>query len=212
MRLSMPFLSQKENRFFFLLHQSAMNIQQVAKKFHDLMENFENIEAKVKEIKDLEEFGDQVIHDITHSLHTTFLTPIDREDILDLAGRLDDVVDAIDEAAQYTLEYGIKTPTDYASQLAVIIVKCADELERATSLLGGGTSKWKEILPMAVEINRLENEADQIASQAMGNLFNNGYDVIDVLKWRDIYNDMEEATDRAEDAANVLEGIVLKHS
>ena len=176
------------------------------------MENFENIEAKVKEIKDLEEFGDQVIHDITHSLHTTFLTPIDREDILDLAGRLDDVVDAIDEAAQYTLEYGIKTPTDYASQLAVIIVKCADELERATSLLGGGTSKWKEILPMAVEINRLENEADQIASQAMGNLFNNGYDVIDVLKWRDIYNDMEEATDRAEDAANVLEGIVLKHS
>ena len=212
MRLSMPFLSQKESRFFFLLHQSAMNIQQVAKKFHDLMENFENIEAKVKEIKDLEEFGDQVIHDITHSLHTTFLTPIDREDILDLAGRLDDVVDAIDEAAQYTLEYGIKTPTDYASQLAVIIVKCADELERATSLLGGGTSKWKEILPMAVEINRLENEADQIASQAMGNLFNNGYDVIDVLKWRDIYNDMEEATDRAEDAANVLEGIVLKHS
>ncbi|MCL0099302.1 DUF47 family protein [Dehalococcoidia bacterium] len=212
MRLSMPFLSQKENRFFFLLHQSAMNIQQVAKKFHDLMEHFENIEAKVKEIKDLEEFGDQVIHDITHSLHTTFLTPIDREDILDLAGRLDDVVDAIDEAAQYTLEYGIKTPTDYASQLAVIIVKCADELERATSLLGGGTSKWKEILPMAVEINRLENEADQIASQAMGNLFNNGYDVIDVLKWRDIYNDMEEATDRAEDAANVLEGIVLKHS
>lgn len=212
MRLSMPFITQKENRFFFLLHQSAMNIQQVAKKFQDLMENFENVEAKVKEIKDLEEFGDQVIHDITHSLHTTFLTPIDREDILDLAGRLDDVVDAIDEAAQYTLEYGIKSPTDHARQLAAIIVKCADELEPATSLLGGGTSKWKGILPMAVEINRLENEADQIASRAMGNLFNDGYEVIDVLKWRDIYNDMEEATDRAEDAANVLEGIVLKHS
>ena len=212
MRLSLPFLSQKENRFFFLLHQSSMNIHQVAKKFYDLMENFENIEAKVQEIKDLEEFGDQVIHDITHSLHTTFLTPIDREDILDLAGRLDDVVDAIDEAAQYTLEYAIESPTDYARKLAVIIVKCADELEQATSMLGGGTSQWKGILPIAVEINRLENEADQIASQAMGNLFNDGYDVMDVLKWRDIYNDMEEATDRAEDAANVLEGIVLKHS
>jgi len=212
LRLSLPFLSQKENRFFFLLHQSSMNIHQVAKKFYDLMENFENIEAKVQEIKDLEEFGDQVIHDITHSLHTTFLTPIDREDILDLAGRLDDVVDAIDEAAQYTLEYAIESPTDYARKLAVIIVKCADELEQATSMLGGGTSKWKGILPIAVEINRLENEADQIASQAMGNLFNDGYDVMDVLKWRDIYNDMEEATDRAEDAANVLEGIVLKHS
>ena len=212
MRLSLPFLSQKENRFFFLLHQSSMNIHQVAKKFYDLMENFENIEAKVQEIKDLEEFGDQVIHDITHSLHTTFLTPIDREDILDLAGRLDDVVDAIDEAAQYTLEYAIESPTDYARKLAVIIVKCADELEQATSMLGGGTSQWKGILPIAVEINRLENEADQIASQAMGNLFNDGYDVMDVLKWHDIYNDMEEATDRAEDAANVLEGIVLKHS
>ena len=211
MRLSLPFMP-KENRFFFLLHQSAMNIQQVARKLQDLMDNFENVEAKVREIKDLEEFGDQIIHDITHSLHRTFVTPIDREDIMDLAGRLDDVIDAIDEAAQYTLEYSIKGSTEYACHLATIIVSCADELERATALLGTGSSRLKEILPMSVEINRLENEADQVASRAMGNLFSDGYDVVDILKWRDIYNDMEEATDRAEDAANVLEGIVLKHS
>ena len=211
MRFSLSFLPREE-RFFFLLHQSAMNIQDVARRLQDLMANFENVPNKVQEIKELEEFGDQIIHDITHSLHRTFVTPIDREDILALAGRLDDVIDAIDEAAQYTLEYRIEQPTEYARHLSTIIVSCADELERATALLSTRSSKFKDILPMAVEINRLENEADRVASRAMGELFDNGYDVLDILKWRDIYNDMEEATDRAEDAANVLEGIVLKHS
>lgn len=210
MRFSLSFLP-KENRFFFLLHQSAVNIQAVAVKLNDLMENFENVPAKVQEIKDLEEFGDQIIHDITQSLHRTFVTPIDREDILALAARLDDVVDAIDEAAQYTLEYKIEKTTDYAVQLTAIIVKCADELEKATSLLSSKNSKLKDILPICVEINRLENEADRVASHAMGDLFTNP-NVIEILKWRDIYNDLEEATDRAEDAANVLEGIVLKNA
>lgn len=211
MRLSLPFLP-KQDHFFFLLHQSTMNIQRAARKLEDLMKNFENVEAKVQEIKDLEEFGDQIIHDITHSLHQTFITPIDREDILDLAGRLDDVIDSIDEAAQYTLEYAIEKPTIYAKQLSTVIVSCSDSLEQAAAVLGARSSKLKDILPMTVEINRLENDADQIASKAMGDLFTNGSDVIDILKWRDIYNDLEEATDRAEDAANVLEGIVLKHA
>ena len=211
MRFSLSFLP-KENRFFFLLHQSAVNIQAVASKLNDLMENFENVPAKVQEIKDLEEFGDQIIHDITNSLHRTFVTPIDREDILALSGRLDDVVDAIDEAAQYTLEYKIEKPTEHARRLAEVIVECANELERAVALLSSKNSKLEEILPMTVEINRLENVADQVASHARGELFSNGLDVIQILKWRDIYDDLEEATDRAEDAANVLEGIVLKHS
>ena len=211
MRLSLSFLP-KENRFFFLLHQSAMNIQEEARRLQDLMENFENVPAKIQEIKDLEEFGDQIIHDITHSLHRTFVTPIDREDILTLAARLDDVVDAIDEAAHYTLEYKIEEPTDYAKQLSAIIVKCADELESAVSLLSTKGSKLRDILPMSVEINRLENEADQVASRARGELFSGSYDVAHILKWRDIYDDLEQATDRAEDAADVLEGIVIKHS
>lgn len=211
MRFSLSFVP-REDRFFFLLHQSALNIQKVAERFQDLMENFENVTAKVGEIKELEEFGDQIIHDITQSLHKTFVTPLDREDILGLAASLDDVIDAIDEAAQYTLEYKIDQPTEYARQLATIIRSSADELERAVTLLSARGSKLGEILPMAVEINRLENEADRVLSRAMGELFSDSNDVIDILKWRDIYNDMEEATDRAEDAANVLEGIVLKHS
>lgn len=211
MGFSLSFMP-KENRFFFLLHQSTVNIKDVARRLQDLMDNFENIPAKVQEIKDLEEHGDRIIHDITHSLHRTFVTPIDREDIIALAGRLDDVVDAIDEAAQYTLEYQIQEPTEHARALAAIIVQCADQLEGALSLLSTRGSKLKEILPFAIELNRLENEADKVASKAMGELFSNEFDVMQILKWRDIYGDLEEATDRAEDAANVLEGIVLKHS
>lgn len=202
----------RENTFFFLLHQSAMNIQQVARRLLDLMENYENVEAKVQEIKDLEDFGDRIIHDITRSLHRTFVTPIDREDILALAGSLDDVVDAMDEAAQYTMEYHIEAPTESARLLASIIVQCADELEQAVAMLSTRGSMLKDILPRVVEINRLENEADGVYSRAKGELFSNGFDVMMILKWRDIYDDLEQATDRAEDAADILEGIVLKHS
>ena len=218
MRFSLSFIPRSlsflpsETRFFFLLHQSALNIQDVARRLQDLMENFENVEGKVIEIKELEEFGDQIIHDIINSLHRTFVTPIDREDILALASSLDDVIDAIDEAAQYILEYRIEEITEFARHLASIIVQCADELERAISLLSLKGSKLEDILPMTVELNRLENQADKVASRARGELFNNGFELTQILKWRDIYDDLEQATDRAEDAANVLEGIVLKHS
>ncbi len=208
----LPAVLPRENSFFFLLHQSAMNISQVARRMEDLLNDFDNVAAKVQEIKDLEDFGDRIIHDITRSLHRTFVTPIDREDILSLAGSLDDVVDAIDEAAQYILEYQIEEPTECSRLLAVAIVACADELEKAVSLLSTRGSKLKDIIPMVVEINRLENEADQIASRGRSELFNDDFDLKQILKWRDIYDDLEQATDRAEDAADVLEGIVLKHS
>ena len=209
----MGFLSlvPKEEKFFFLLHQSAMNLQKASRKLQDLLTNYENVPAKVAEIRELEEFGDQVIHDIFHALHRTFVTPIDREDISALAERLDDIIDAIEEVANYLLEYKIEKPTEFARHLATIIVQTTDELEKATSLLHYRGSKLKEILPYTVEVNRLENEADQITSRAMGDLFTNSQDAIHILKWRDIYNDLEGATDRAEDAANVLEAIVLKN-
>ncbi len=178
----------------------------------DLMDNYENVPAKVQEIKDLEDFGDQIIHDITRALHRTFITPIDREDILALAGSLDDVVDAIDEAAQYILEYNIEEPTHHARLLATIIVQCAEQLESAVALLSARGSKLKDILPMVLEINRLEHEADEIAARARKELFDDNFEVKQILKWRDIYDDLEQATDHAEDAGDILEGIVLKHS
>ncbi len=211
MKFSLSFLP-KEDKFFFLLHQSATNIQDVARRLKDLTDDFDNVEAKVAEIKDREEFGDRIIHDVTKALHRTFVTPIDREDILELAGRLDDVVDAIDEGAQYILEYKLEEPTKAAQELAAIIVDCANELERAIALLASKNATLRDILPITVEINRLENVADKVTSRARGELFSNGFDMAQILKWRDVYDDLEEATDRAEDAANVLEGIVLKHS
>ena len=176
------------------------------------MDDFDDVPAKVQEIKDLEEVGDRFIYDITRSLHRTFVTPIDREDILALASSFDDVVDAIDEAAQYLLEYQIEEPTESARHLTRVIVECADELERAVAVLSTRGSKLRDILPMTVEINRLEHEADRIASKARSELFNDNIETKLILKWRDIYDNLEQATDRAEDAADILEGIVLKHS
>ena len=208
MRLS--FLPREE-KFFFLLHQGAMNIQKTAGKLQDLMEHYDNVAEKVSEIKTLEEFGDNVIHQIMNALHRTFITPIDREDIAMLAERLDDIVDSIEEAARTMLEYRIEGSTSYAREMAAIIVRCGDQMEKATSMLHYKGTKLKEILPCTVELNLLENEGDQVTSRAMGDLFSNGADPIYIMKWRDIYFNLEEATDRAEDAANVLEAIVLKH-
>ncbi len=219
MRLTLPSFSipklsllPRENKFFFLLHQSAMNIQKAAGRLQNLMDDFDQVSAKVQEIKDLEEVGDRIIYDITRSLYRTFVTPIDREDILALAGSFDDVVDAIDEAAQYLLEYHIEETTECARDLTRVIVECADALERAVALLSTRGSKLRDILPMTVEINRLEHEADRIASKARSELFDDSFDTKQILMWRDIYSNLEQATDRAEDAADILEGIVLKHS
>ena len=202
----------REEKFFFLLHQGAMNIQKVADKLQDLIEHYEDVPAKVEEIKTLEEFGDQVIHDLMQSLHRTFVTPIDHEDIALLAERIDDMVDAMEEAARDMLEYKIEAPTPYAREMAAIIVRCANAMEKATSLLHYRGGRLKEVLRYTEEMNELENEADQVTSRAMGDLFSNGADAIYILKWRDIYSQLEEATDRAEDAADVLQAIVLKHS
>ena len=215
MRLSfLPRISllPREEKFFFLLQQSALNAQKIANKLQDLMEHYENVPEKVAEIKVLEEFGDSVIHNLKNALHRTFVTPIDREDVAMLAERMDDVVDAIEEAARSMMEYQIKSPTPYAQQIAETVVKCADELVKATSMLHYRGARLKEILPHTQELNRLENLADQITSKAMGALFTNGTDTIEILKWHDIYNELEAATDRAEDAADVLEAIVLKHA
>lgn len=210
----MKFLSSffaREDRFFGLLRSSANNLTEVSALLVDLMDDYQNVQEKVAEIKRLEEVGDHIIHEIMRNLHLTFVTPLDREDIALLGDRLDDVVDSIEETARLMVEYQIPEPTEEAKALARIIVKAAETLQEAIGKLHFRGSKLKSILPDAVEINRLENEADQIASQAVAKLFNDGLDPIDVMKWRDIYQQLEIATDQCEDAANVLEGVVLKN-
>jgi predicted phosphate transport protein (TIGR00153 family) len=202
----------KEEKFFFFLQQSASNLKSTAVKLLDLMESYENVGEKVDEIKHLEEAGDQIIHTIMNSLHRTFVTPLDREDIAMLGERLDDVVDSIEEVARYLVEYQIERPTEKAKELARIILQCAVVLEEAMGLLHYRGAKLRDILPLSVELNRLENEADRVASQAIGELFKSDISPIEVFKWKEVYDQLEGATDFCEDIANLLEGIVLKNA
>jgi hypothetical protein len=205
-------LIPREQRFFRLLHSSATNATEVSIKLVDLMYHYEDVPAKVAEIMRLEEVGDGLIHEIMTQLHRTFVTPLDRDVIANLGERLDDVVDSIEDAARHIVEYRITAPTPTAQELARIILDSARQMEAAISLLHFRGSKLREILPHAIEVNRLENEADHITSRAMADLFNNGTSAIEVLKWREIYGFLEGATDRCEDVANVLEGIVLENA
>jgi len=208
-----PSLMPKEERFFGFLKSSANNLYDTAKAMADLMEDYRNVPEQVAAIKQLEEVGDLIIHDIMNNLHRTFVTPLDREDLAALGERLDDVVDAIEEAARRFVEYQIEQPTPVCIELSKIIVKAAETLQQALSKIHFKGAKLKGILADVVELNRLENEADHVTSAAIGQLFaNNDISAIDVMKWRDIYDQLEQATDFCEDAANVLEGIVLKNA
>ena len=191
----------REDKFFFLLEQSASNLKKTSVALNELMENYENVPAKVDEIKNLEEIGDNIIHTIMASLHKTFITPLDREDIAALGERMDDIVDSIEEAARIMVEYKIEEPTEKSKELSRII-----------GLLHSRGSKLQDILPLTAEINTFENQADQVSSAAMAELFNEDVPAIYVLKWKEVYTLLEGATDFCEDAANMLEGIVLKHA
>ena len=202
----------REDKFFFFLQQSAANLESTAAKLLDLMEKYENVPEKVEEIKRLEEVGDTIIHAILTSLHKTFVTPLDREDIAILGERLDDIVDSIEEVARIMVEYRIEQPTESARELARIILRCSQILEQAMGILHYRGSKLQELLPLTTDINTLENEADQVCSRAIAELFNNDSSPIHVLKWKEVYTLLEKATDFCEDAANTLEGVVLKNA
>jgi len=145
------------------------------------------------------------------NLHRTFVTPFDREDIAELGVRLDDVVDMAEEAARTMVEYHVTAPTPRAIELTHLIDQAGALLEDAGEKLRA-RGRLRELLPLTVELNRIENEADQVTSKAVGELFAIEKDPIEIIKWREIYGLLEGATDRCEDAANVIEAIVLKHA
>ena len=156
----LPFLYPRDDRFFVLLKQSGENLHQTSQALLDLVESYEDVPRKVAVISDLEEAGDHIIHEIMRSLHKSFVTPIDREDIAKLGESLDDVVDAIEESARNMLEYGIESPGPRAVELARLIDQCGKVLDRALGkLLQTRGLRLRAILEDAVEINRLENEA-----------------------------------------------------
>jgi len=205
-----PFIPREE-KFFDLFEESAQNAVKVSQALKEMLDVWEVVEGRVAEITELEHAGDTITHQIMAQLHRTFVTPFDREDIALLAHSLDDVTDFIHHAAGAILIYKIDQPSQRAKELANIIVEQVAELERAVAGLRH-RAKLKQILERCVEINRLENMADRVFRSAMAELFDNTVDITQVIKWREIYEHMESATDRCEDVANVLEGIALKHA
>ena len=208
MRLS---LIPRSGRFFELFDKSARNLVVASEALTDLLEHFENVETKTVHLKDLEHEGDEITHEIYLQVHKTFVTPFDREDIAALAQRMDDVMDYIEGASTAIRIYGISQPTAAARGLADLIRLQCVQLEKAVSVLRH-KGRLKSILEQLKEINRLENEADSLFLNSMAELFRGDMNAVDIIKWRDIYDQLEEATDSAEQVAYVLEAIVLKHA
>ncbi len=204
-----PFIPREE-KFFGLFEEGARNMVKAAQRLKQLVDTWENVEVKVSEITELEHEGDRITHQIMEQLHRTFVTPFDREDIALLAHSLDDVTDFIHAASDAMLIYKIDRPSQRAKELAGIIVEAAAEVERALPRLRH-RAQLKQILERCVEINRLENAADRVFRSAVAELFDDSPDIANVIKWREIYEHMESATDRCEDVANVLEGVAIKH-
>jgi predicted phosphate transport protein (TIGR00153 family) len=206
----LPFIP-KEQKFSELFNESAQNIVKASQALKEMVDSWQFVDSRVAEITELEHQGDTITHQIISVLHRTFVTPFDREDIALLAHTMDDILDFIHAAADAMFIYKVDSPTERAKELADIIVQAAAEVERAVSGLRG-RSELKRILERCVEINRLENMADRVYRAAMAELFDDTSDITQLIKWREIYEHMESATDRCEDVANVLEGVALKHA
>jgi predicted phosphate transport protein (TIGR00153 family) len=201
-------LIPRDNTFFDMFAQMSENLMAGARVMVDLFSDYRNVDAKIAEIRRIERSGDEMTHAVLTKLNQTFITPFDREDIHQLASSLDDVLDFLNAAGARIIMYRIKNPPPVALELARLILLQTQELHRALPLL----RKNGDILTYCVEINRLENEADVISRAAIGQLFDEEKDPINLIKTKELIEFLESATDRAEDVANVLETVVLKNS
>jgi len=204
------FLPKTEN-FIALFEESSANIVEGVTRFRELAGDLTSVRAGVEQLKELEHEGDRITHETLDKLNTTFITPFDREDIHTLATRLDDILDATDAAGQRLVVYRItEVPPEFLI-LADLLVESAKEVQKAVLALPD-RKKLTSAIASCVEINRLENEADVVLREALGDLFANAHDAIEVIKLKDLFAFLEEATDRCEDVANVIETIIMKGS
>ena len=201
-------LIPKDNSFFAMFSAMSDNLIAGARTLVELFANYQDVEKKIDEIHRIEREGDELTHAILTKLNQTFITPFDREDIHELASKLDDVLDFINAAGARIEMYRITAPPPAAGELATIILMQCQALQQAVSLM----QKNGDILSHCVEINRLENEADQVSQQAIAALFDREKDPINLIKIKELLECLERATDKAEDVANVLETVVLKNT
>jgi uncharacterized protein len=207
-------LIPQDERFFDLFNRSASNTLEGARILHDLMTNYVDVDRKARHLKDIEHTGDEITHEVFGALHRTFVTPIDREDISHLASALDDVIDWIEEVARRVRLYRIDQPTQIACQFSKVILEQAELIAHGVPLLE--ERRNAEALERATqEIHRLENEADDLLAEAIATLYDGVNEVpqlIRAMRWNDIYQLLEDTTDKAEEVATVLSNITLKHA
>ncbi|MFL5832790.1 MAG: DUF47 domain-containing protein [Solirubrobacterales bacterium] len=206
-RLSHLF-APRERQFFDLFEEAGANIVRAAELLERMLEHWPDHRELARDVLVCEHEGDRITHDIIQRLNSTFVTPIDREDIYALASALDDIVDYTEEVADFLGLYRIEAPMTQAQQLARILHQSCRAVCGAIPRLRG----FRDINHYVVEINRLENDGDRITREAIASLFDNGIDPMVVIRWKDIFERLEEAIDATERVANILEGIVIKNS
>jgi len=203
-------LIPRDEKFYDLFEELACKIEEGGKMFSDILDNYEHSEAKIAKLKEIEHGADIITHRTYEKMHRTFLTPLDREDIYNLVNKMDSVLDMIEAAAVRMQLYKIKKPADEIKELARILNLAIGKIKKIVHALRD-KKRSQEILEDCVEINTLENEGDIVLRMTMARLFEREKDPIELIKWKEIFERIEESIDVCEDVSNIIEGIVLKH-
>jgi predicted phosphate transport protein (TIGR00153 family) len=205
-RLSQIF-APKEREFFDLFEEAASNAMRAAELLEHMLQTWPDHGEALRDVVVCEQEGDRITHDIIQRLNQTFVTPFDREDIIDLASAMDNIVDFIEEIADFLGLFQIEAPTDQAQRMARVLHEAARQVNGAMPAL----RRLEDIRTFMVEVNRLENEGDRILREAVATLFNHGIDPMMVIRWKDIYERLEDAIDATETAMNIMSGIIIKN-
>ncbi len=201
----------KEGRFFDLFNDHARTIVEGSRELAALMSNFDDLQRRAYSIESIEKRADKITHATVELLHKTFITPLDRDDIHKLITTMDDILDLIEDVAHSIFLYDIKTVTPEAQKLAEICVACSEKVQVAVNLLSS-MENAAEMLALCEDIDRLESEADHVMRAAMAKLFREEQDVRQVIKLKEIYELLESVTDKCEDVANIIEGIIVQNA
>jgi predicted phosphate transport protein (TIGR00153 family) len=203
-------ISNRADAFFEMFSASAENLRVAAELLYDMVSDFTDVEVKARRIQEREHEGDSITHQVIQHLNTTFITPMDREDIYSLATALDDVLDAIEAAGDLFVLHNIEEPRPSMHQQAEVLVRAAKQTEQAVKALE--SLDREKLEPYWIEINSLENEGDRLYRRAIADMFGGDHRAMDVLRWKDVSETMEEALDGLENVANIVEAVVLKHA
>ena len=206
--MPLPSLVPRDTVFFDLFNQAGQNTLRAARMLLEMLENWPDEGGLAREILLAEQEGDRITHELIQRLNSTFVTPLDGEDIYGLATQLDDIVDYIEETADFMVLYQIEAPMEQAIKMADVLVKSCEQLAMALEHLRG----FKDLDQYWIEIHRLENEGDRLYRDAVASLFANGIDPMVVIRWKDLFGVLERAVDATETAAHILEGIVIKNA